>query len=966
VVLSTLPTSPLPEPGPSNPRGAATEQSGDVVGPYTLLEVIGQGGFGTVWLAERTEPMVQRVALKIIKAGMDSEAVLARFDQERQALAVMDHPNVARIYDGGMSPRGRPYFAMEFVRGEPITSYCDHHNLDIPERLGLFVRVCEAVQHAHLKGIIHRDLKPSNILIQESDGTATPKVIDFGVAKAITSGSAERTMFTEAGQLIGTPEYMSPEQAETSSLDVDTRTDVYSLGVVLYELLTGLLPFDSRVLRSKGYAEIQRVLCTTEPPRPSTRLSDIDDELGTAIAQSRQQHRAELTTSLRRELEWIPLKAMRKDRGERYQTPSELAEDVRRYLRNEPIEAAPESAAYRARKFIKRHRGEVFAASVILAALVAGLGGTLWQAREARAQRDEAIAARKRAETITRFVTTTMRSADPTEQGSQSTTILEAMDTAVRDIRDGRFKDDPETEAALKATIGEILLANGRATEARTLFAEALDARVALFNGDHLDVASNLQGLGFALHVMGLADEAEEYLERALAMRRRLHPADHAEVADSLYHVAWARSTLGRDEEAVGLYTQALEMNRRLGADDVAIARNLAGLAVATQGAGRVAEAEPLNVQVVEMFRRLHPGDHPAVASSVNNLGFTKRLLGRTEEAEGLFREAMEMRRRLYKGDHPDIVGSMKNLADLLNDTNRDADSEKLFEEALAMSRRMNEGDHPDIASMLNSLASTQQSLGRLEQAEQNYTQALAMMKRLYAGDHPSVAACLSNVGFIRNAMGRPDLAEPMYLEAVEMHKRVYPGDHRQTVAAMIGCAFVRQALGRYDLAGAMYREAIEMNKRLFAGDHPMTLNAMNNLCGMLIEQGDLAAAEPVATEALGQSRRLFKQGGPEVANCLMNLARIEQAQKRSVEARAHYDEALAIRRAAAPNGSANLARLLWRSGMARMESQDHAKALAELEEALAMGSRFLAAGHAHLQEYRDAVNACRAAMKPE
>src|SRR5262245_54547020 len=373
------------------------ERPGSVIGPYKLLEQIGEGGFGVVYLAEHTHPVRRKVALKVLKPGMDTRQVVARFEAERQALAIMDHPNIARVFDGGVTPSGRPYFVMELVRGIPITDFCDQNQLTPRQRLELFVAVCQAVQHAHQKGIIHRDLKPSNVLVSRHDTQPVVKVIDFGVAKALGQELTDKTLFTGIAQMVGTPLYMSPEQADLNSPDVDTRSDVYSLGVLLYELLTGSTPFTRERFRQAAYDEIRRIIREEEPPRPSTRLSESKDALPSISAQ-RQTEPAKLTKLMRGDLDWIVMKALEKDRSRRYETANGFAMDVQRYLADEPVLACPPSVGYRLRKFVRRNKGPVVAVSLVLVSLVAGIIGTTWQAVRAERRAEGERLAKERAE----------------------------------------------------------------------------------------------------------------------------------------------------------------------------------------------------------------------------------------------------------------------------------------------------------------------------------------------------------------------------------------------------------------------------------------------------------------------------------------------------------------------------------------------------------------------------------------
>src|SRR6266550_726188 len=412
---------------------AAAEKPGDRIGHYKLLQQIGEGGCGVVYMAEQQAPVRRRVALKIIKPGMDTKNVIARFEAERQALALMDHPNIAKVFDAGATESGRPYFVMELVRGVKITEYCDQHSLTTEDRLKLFVQVCQAVQHAHQRGIIHRDIKPSNILVTQSlEGVAMPMVIDFGVAKATTDQRlTDKTVFTAFEMLIGTPAYMSPEQAALSSVEVDTRTDIYSLGVLLYELLTGTTPFDARELLKAGFDEVRRVIREEEPVRPSTRLTTMAAADLVSVSKHHGAEPPKLIREMRGDLDWIVMKALEKDRSRRYQTADSLAGDIQRYLKDETVSARPPSRVYQFRRLVARHKLEFATLGIVMATLVAGLSSTIWSlAKEKKARHDADVARQKalteatRSKQVAAFLEKMLVGADPAFALGRDTRVL--------------------------------------------------------------------------------------------------------------------------------------------------------------------------------------------------------------------------------------------------------------------------------------------------------------------------------------------------------------------------------------------------------------------------------------------------------------------------------------------------------------------------------------------------------------
>ena len=802
------------------------EHAGQMLGPYRLLEILGEGGFGIVWLAERTAPFVQRVAIKIIKPGMDSKEVIARFEQERQALAVMDHPNVARVHDAGATMYGRPYFVMEHVAGEPITDYCDKQRLTVRQRLELFIPVCEAVQHAHQKGIIHRDLKPSNILVSVRDGQASPKVIDFGVAKAISHALTDKTIFTETGRMIGTPEYMSPEQAEMRSGDIDTRSDVYSLGAVLYELLVGGAPFESGTLRDFGFDGLVRTIREVDPPKPSTRLTSLSAADSGAIAAYRRAERGSLAAVLRDELEWIPLKALRKDRTERYGSPADLARDIRNYLEGRALEAGPESTLYRLRKLARRNRGAFAAAGAVAASLVVGVVGFAWQAHQARVQRDVAVLARRVAEeeraksqAINEFIQSALKASDPNQGGRQDMLVAEAMASAVGRLGDGAFRNQPGVEAGLRYTIAEILDGNARSAEGLAMGERGLEIARRLHpeGENHADIARGLGVVGTCLHSLGREVEALPKFNDALAMQRKLHPTDdHANLAQAMGNVAECLGALHRPADALPLYERSLAMFRRVFAgDDPHVATGMNNMAFCLQSLGRAEEALPLYERALEMQKRLYPGDHPDVARGLNNVGYCLESMGRPADALPKYQGALEMRKRMFKGDHPSVARATRNMAVCLSTMGKPADALPMFEESVAMLRRVYAADHPDVAAGLTGEATCLHVLGRAGDALARFEEALALLRRVHTGDQEELANALNNVGRERFLLKRAPEGETPLREAVAMYQRVDPAERSNLANGLANLAACLDGLGKNEEALAIAERGAAMAGRV-------------------------------------------------------------------------------------------------------------------------------------------------------
>ncbi len=780
-----------------------TEGVGSHIGPYHLLEKLGEGGFGLVFLAEQKQPVSRRVALKIVKVGMDTRQVVARFEQERQALALMDHPNLARVLDAGATASGGPYFVMDLVRGLPIVEHCDHRKLTIVERLAIFAQVCDAVQHAHGKGVIHRDLKPSNVLVTMHDDRPVAKVIDFGVAKAMTTPLTDKTLLTEQRQIIGTLLYMSPEQADGSP-DIDTRADVYALGVLLYELLTGSTPFTFGGSGGSSFVELQRQILETDPQTPSHRLTAAKERLQ-ALAERRRADPLRLASLLRGELDWMVMKAIEKDRSRRYETAAAFGHDVRAFLAGAPIAAAPPSAGYRLRKFVARNRVLVGASVAVATALLLGVVGTTAAMFEARAEQRRADAAtiaeasakeqalqhakeattaakaaeaarameaqeRRNAETMHQFVLDALQASNASAGGRADTTVVTAMQNAVAQLDGGRFRDDPVTAAVLRGVIGTILRNNGRFAESLEQAERSLALLQQFQPGDNRNTAATLTDLGSALERLGRRSEAEPHFRDALAMYRRLYPGDNEHTAALLSNLGSVLEVLGRAAEAETLLQEALAMQARLYPEgNAATAMMLDNLAKAESALGKVEAARGRHEDAVAMQRHLHPDGHPQLAVSINNLAVLFAEQGDNEAALALFEEALAMRRKLYPVDHPSLAESLQNLAFLRTRIGEASLALPLLEEAVAMNARLFPGAHPTVAHGIYTLATTHLGLGDAAAARASAERAVAMHRELFVGVHIGTAMSLVALARAEAGLQQDAPAHQAYDEALAM-----------------------------------------------------------------------------------------------------------------------------------------------------------------------------------------------------
>ncbi len=934
------------------PPPQAMECPGTVIGPYKLLEPIGEGGMGVVYMAEQTKHVRRKVALKIIKPGMDTRQVIARFEAERQALALMDHPNIAKVLDAGTTESGRPYFVMELVKGIPITDYCDQHGLPIRERLDLFMEVCHAVQHAHQKGVIHRDIKPTNVLVTTLDGVPLPRVIDFGIAKATGQSLTDKTLFTGFAQLIGTPLYMSPEQAELSAVDIDTRSDIYSLGVLLYELLTGTTPFNQDTFRTAALDELRRIIREDEPPKPSTRLSTLE-ATATTISANRKSDPRSLGKLMRGELDWIVMKALEKNRNRRYETPSGLAADVRRYLDDEPVEAGPPSAWYRFRKLARRNRAALMPAAFVGLALVAGTAVSTWQAVRATRAEQRAQAARSRAQDAERtaraeadkakavndFLTKDLLTqAEPANNAIEDkVTLLEVVDRAADKVG-SRFHDQPEAESALRMTLADTYHSLGAFAKAKPQARAALDVERRLHGPEAPGTFNALSLLAHVRSHLEWSSEALELLQQASEGLQRTLGPDHADTLSSRNNLALAYQAAGRIAEAIRMKEEILKLHElKLGPDhhDTLISRN--NLALAYQAAGRTAEAIALLEATSKLSESKLGPDHPDTLVSRHNLATAYLAAGRKAEAISLHEATLKLMTARLGPDHPHTLTGRRRLALAYQAAGRIAEAIALLEATSKLSESKLGPDHPDTLTSRHCLAVAYQAAGRTAEAIALHEATLKLRESKLGPDHPNTLTSRNNLAECYRAAGRTAEVIALTEATLKLRESTLGPDHSDTFAIRNNLAESYRAAGRTAEAMRLHEATIKLQEARLGPDHPDTLTSRNNLAAAYRAVGRTAEAIVLWEAVLLTAARKFGPAHPNTLATTYSLALALESLGCWAEAERLYRDVLTHRRKVEKTDSPVLAGVLAQIGNNLLKQAKWSEAEPMLRECLAI-----------------------------
>ena len=864
--LQSTATNPAAAPQPANRELRAVPA---IIGSYRVLAMLGEGGMGTVYQAEQQNPH-RIVALKVIKQGISSDRSLRRFEQEAEALGRLQHPGIAQIYEAGTADTGlgpQPYFAMEFIQGRPLIEYATERRLNTRARLELVARICDAVNHAHQRGIIHRDLKPGNILVDE---TGQPKILDFGVAR-VTDSDTQATRQTDLGQLLGTLAYMSPEQVLADPLAVDIRSDVYALGVILYELLAGKLPYS---IHGKAVHQVVQVIREEDP----ARLSSI--------------HR-----SYRGDIDTIVAKALEKDKTRRYAAAADLAGDIRRYLTDQPIVARPASASYQLQKFARRHKALVTGTATVILVLAAGVVVSTWQALRAMRERDRADAEAASANAVNVFLQNDLLAQASSANQARSTgkpdpdlKVRTALDRAAARIT-GKFDQQPEVEAAIRDTMAQTYIDLGLYSEARQQVERAVELHRRVLGPENPKTLASMSRLGAALLHQGKYPESETLLSQTVETMRHALGPQHPDLAAAMFNLATIYLHRGKYPQAEALFRQTLEIRRRLfGPEHRATLASMEGLASAYNEQGKYAEAEPLYIQTVEICRRVLGPEHPDTLQAMGNLGLNYEAQGNFAKAQPLFSEALEVRRRVLGPEHPETLVSMQFLATIYHDEGDNAKAEAIFAQTWEIRRRVLGPEHPDTLLSMTNLAAIYHSEGKYAQAESLGIQTLDMMRRALGPEHPDTVWRMNNLANVYTSERKYEQAEALYKPVLEARRRILGPEHPDTLSTLSDMTSMYQRAGKFAQAEAYAGQTWELRRRISGRDDPDTLGAQADLALAYQSQRKFAECEPLAREVMTIERKkqpddwLGYYGGSLLGACLTGQKKYDEAEPLLVE----------------------------------------------------------------------------------
>jgi len=883
-VPPTIPIDPAHLGKGETPAGDGTRLPKQI-GRYRILSLLGQGGMGAVYLAEQENPR-RTVALKVIRPGCVSRELLRRFEHEAQVLGRLQHPGIAQIFEAGTADLGggpQPFFAMELIRGAPLLQYAEEHRLGTRQRLELMARICDAVEHAHQNGVIHRDLKPGNILVDPTVPGGQPKILDFGVARATDVDLQTATLRTDVGQLVGTVPYMSPEQSTGDPDLLDTRSDVYALGVICYELLAGRLPYD---LRRKMIAEAVLII-RHEDPAPLSSINAV----------------------FRGDVETIVGKALEKDKHRRYQSAASLASDFRCYLGDLPISARAPSVGYQLEKLARRHKALIAGFLVTFVVVLVGGAVSGWQAiRATRAERDTREALRQsrieaaKFQAVSEFLREMLASANPDLARGRELTVREILDHAAGRIEGGSLRREPEVEAAVRATLGTTYQGLGLYDLAGRHLGTALALRLGQSGEGSSEVA------GYRLSLAGvLFDKADyramaEQVELALAEYRRDHGEESLEVARCMEFEAKLAYVAQDLPKSQALHERALNLRRKLlGEDHGSVAISLHNLSFVARARRADQEAERYSRAALEVLRRVHGPDHPDVVAALNNLSETQVGLGDHVAAEATLREALEVAKRVTGDEHPAVANVLWRLGGVLEAKGDYDAAEPLLRRSLALRRKLLGGEHPDVATSMTALGRALSGKGDHAGAEALFTETLELRRKLLGPDHTAIASSLQDLGDLMAERRQYDKAEALFREALELWKKHLGEDHPDAIECQNVLAVTLQNRGKLEEAEAVFRDALARSRRLHGDEDPRTAKMVNNLATVLFRRGRKDGVESMFREALAVRKKRLSRGHPAICETLENLAYVLEARGDWAGAEPLYREAQDLGRSRLP-----------------------------------------------------------------